>query len=207
MMPKSLSPPAIDDPPIEEPPEIEDPPLMDEPPVIDDPPVIAEPSTIEEPLRIVDSPPIEESPLAGCGIWPPAGGWPVTNSRQASSCSGVRLLSRVISCFSSRCVPATLTLHGQPAVFLVGKADLDRRLGRQVGGQVADHALADLRAIVGRGAFAFDDLHQDRFLAGLLRAKHALGRDRQRRVARNQDRVALAARCARRWPPRPGCAS
>jgi len=33
-------------------------------------------------------------------------------------------------------------------------------LGGQIGWQVADHAAADLRAVVGRGAFAFDDLHQ-----------------------------------------------
>ena len=51
------------------------------------------------------------------------------------------------------------------------EADFDRRLGRQVRRQMADRAAADRRAIVGRGALALDDLHQDRALVGLRGAE------------------------------------
>ena len=81
----------------------------------------------------------------------------------------------------------------QPAVGLVVEAGRrSATASGRSGGQVADRAAADLRAVVGRGALALDDLHQDRLLVGLLRLEGPLGGDRQRRVAGNQDAVAAA---------------
>ena len=69
------------------------------------------------------------------------------------------------------------------------KADLDRRLRRQVGRQLADRAFAELRAVVGRKAFPFDDLHQDRSSGPPCAFENAPGDDRQRRVAGNENRI------------------
>lgn len=49
----------------------------------------------------------------------------------------------------------------QAAIFFILKADVDWRLRWEVGRQGTHGTLADLGTIIGRRAFAFDDLQQD----------------------------------------------
>ena len=132
--------------------------------------------------------PAAPGPGVADGGFPPDDGAELTvpkiYCRQESSCSGVRLFSRVISCLQAAVGVGHVHDDRQPAVVRVAELHFDRRLGRQVRRQVADHAFAHLRAIVRRGAFPFDDLHQDRIAARWFAClENALGGHRQRRVA------------------------
>src|SRR5690242_20376688 len=84
----------------------------------------------------------------------------------------------------------------QAPVLGVTERHLDRSACRKLVRQVGHDALAQLRTIVGRGALAFNDPHQDRALIRLLCLEDALGGDGEWRVSRYENRIPRATRLA-----------
>ncbi len=82
----------------------------------------------------------------------------------------------------------------EPPVGGVVKLHLDGRAGGKVRREFADRAAADVGAIVGGRVFALDDLDEDRPLLRFMGPEGPLGGHRDRRVAGDEDPVAVALR-------------
>ena len=90
--------------------------------------------------------------------------------------------------------PFDVNHNRQAPVLFVFEADFDGSLSGKIFGEIADRTLANLRAVVWRRAFAFNDLKQNRSLSLFMSLEDALRGDWQWRISRDKDRVAFSLR-------------